>query len=81
MKENERMQRRRFLRTAALGSAAATAALTSMIPRKAFSQGKEKWRVINAWSQKPDAHMELFAKMVSEGTEGLITIEFYGPER
>jgi len=79
MKEDERMQRRKFLRTVALGGVATTAALTSIFPRKAFSQSKEEWRVINAWSQKPNAHMELFAKMVSEGTEGLITIKFYGP--
>jgi TRAP-type mannitol/chloroaromatic compound transport system substrate-binding protein len=79
MKEDERMQRRRFLRTVALGGVATTASLTSIIPRKAFSQSKEEWRVINAWSQKPNAHMVLFAKMVSEGTEGLITIKFYGP--
>ncbi len=79
MKENGKMQRRRFLRTVALGGVATTATLTSIIPRKAFSQSKEEWRMINAWSQKPNAHMELFAKMVSEGTEGLITIKFYGP--
>jgi TRAP-type mannitol/chloroaromatic compound transport system substrate-binding protein len=79
MKENGRMQRRRFLRTVALGGAAATATLTSIIPRKAFSQSKEEWRMINMWSQKPNANMKLFSKMVSEGTEGLITIKFYGP--
>ena len=79
MKENERMQRRMFLRTVTVGGLATAATLTSMSPRKVFSQSKEEWRVINAWSQKPNAHMELFAKMVSEGTEGLITIKFYGP--
>ena len=47
MKKNGRMQRRKFLRTVALGGAAATAALTSIIPRKAFSQSKEEWRMIN----------------------------------
>ena len=79
MKENERIQRRMFLRTVALGSVATAATLTSLSPRKVFSQSKEEWRVINNWGQKPNDHMELFAKMVSEGTEGLITIKFYGP--
>jgi len=79
MKENKRMQRRMFLRTVAIGSVATAATLTSMSPRKVFSQSKEEWRVINNWGQKPNDHMKLFAKMVSEGTEGLITIKFYGP--
>ena len=47
MKENERMQRRMFLRTVALGGVATAATLTSMSPRKVFSQSKEEWRVIN----------------------------------
>lgn len=79
MKENIRMQRRMFLRTVALGGVATAATLTSMSPRKVFSQSKEEWRVINNWGQEPNDHMKLFAKMVSEGTEGLITIKFYGP--
>ena len=80
MKENERKQRRMFLRTVALGGVATTASLTSsMFPRKVFSQSKEEWRVINNWGQEPNDHLKLFAKMVSEGTEGLITIKFYGP--
>ena len=79
MKENKRMQRRMFLRTVALGGVATAATLTSMSPRKVYSQSKEEWRVINNWGQEPNDHMKLFAKMVSEGTEGLITIKFYGP--
>ncbi len=79
MKENERMQRRMFLRTVAIGSVATAATLTSMSPRKVFSQSKEEWRVINNWGQEPNDHMRLFAKMVYEGTDGLITINFYGP--
>jgi TRAP-type mannitol/chloroaromatic compound transport system substrate-binding protein len=79
MKDNESRQRRMFLRTVVSGGVATAATLTSMSPRKVFAQSKEEWRIINAWGQKPNAHMELFAKMVSEGTEGLITIKFYGP--
>ncbi len=79
MKENERMQRRMFLRTVTLGSVVTAATLASMSPRKVFSQSKEEWRVINNWGQEPNDHMKLFAKMVSEGTEGRITIKFYGP--
>jgi len=79
MKENKRMQRRMFLRTVALGSVATAATLTSMSPRQVFSQSKEQWKVINNWGQEPNEHMKLFAKMVSEGTQGLITIKFFGP--
>ena len=79
MKEIERKNRRMFLRAVALGGVATAATLTSISPRKVFSQSKEEWRVINAWGQEPDAHKKLFAKMVSEGTEGRITIKFYGP--
>ena len=81
MNDNRKMQRRMFLRTVALGGAAATATTltSSMFPRKAFSQSKEEWRVINNWGQEPNEHFKLFAKMVSEGTDGLITIKFYGP--
>ena len=79
MKENTKMQRRTFLRTVALGGVATAATLTSMSPSKVFSQSKEEWRVINNWGQEPDDHMKLFAKMVSEGTDGRITIKFYGP--
>ena len=68
-----------FLRTVALGGVATAATLTSMSPRKVFAQSKEEWRVINNWGQEPDDHKKLFAKMVSEGTEGLITIKYYGP--
>jgi TRAP-type mannitol/chloroaromatic compound transport system substrate-binding protein len=79
MKKDKKMERRVFLRTVALGSVATAATLTSMSPRKVFSQSKEEWRVINAWGQQPNDHMKLFAKMVSEGTDGFITIKFYGP--
>ena len=79
MKENKRMQRRRFLRTVALGGVATAATLTSISPHRAFSQSKEEWRAINNWGQEPNEHMKLFAKMVSEGTEGRVTIQFYGP--
>ncbi len=79
MKESKRMQRRTFLRTVAIGGAATAAALTSLPPRKVFSQSKEEWRMINNWGQEPNDHMRLFAKMVSEGTDGQITIKFYGP--
>ena len=79
MKENTKMQRRTFLRTVALGGVATAATLTSMSPSKVFSQSKEEWRVINNWGQEPDDHMKLFAKMVSEGTDGRITISYFGP--
>ena len=79
MKEDKKMQRRAFLRTVTLGGVATAATLTSISPRKVFSQSKEEWRAINNWGQEPNDHMKLFAKMVSEGTEGLITIKFYGP--
>ena len=79
MKENKRIERRMFLRTVALGGVATAASLTSISPRRAFSQSKEEWRAINNWGQEPNDHMKLFAKMVSEGTEGQVTIKFYGP--
>jgi TRAP-type mannitol/chloroaromatic compound transport system substrate-binding protein len=68
-----------FLRSVAIGGVATAATLTSMSPRKVFAQSKEEWRVINNWGQEPDDHKKLFAKMVSEGTDGRITIKFYGP--
>ena len=79
MEKDKQMQRRVFLRTVALGGVATAATLTSLSPRQVFSQSKEEWRVINAWGQEPDDHKKLFAKMVFEGTGGLITIKFYGP--
>jgi TRAP-type mannitol/chloroaromatic compound transport system substrate-binding protein len=79
MKEDERMQRRMFLRTVALGGVATTAALTSTFPSTAFSQSKEEWRMINIWAQEPNHNLKLFSKMVSEGSEGRIAIKFYGP--
>jgi TRAP-type mannitol/chloroaromatic compound transport system substrate-binding protein len=79
MKEDKRMQRRRFFQTIAYGGMATTAALTSTFPRPAFSQSNEEWRLINIWGQEPSPLMKSFAEMVSEGTEGQITIRFYGP--
>ena len=35
--------------------------------------------MINNWGQEPDDHMKLFAKMVSEGTDGRLTIKYFGP--
>ena len=78
MKEDKKIHRRMFLRTVALGGVATAATLTSMSPRKVFSQSKEEWRAITAWGEEPNEHMKLFAKMVNEGTEGLLTIKFYG---
>ena len=79
MKKISQMQRRTFLRTVALGGVATAATLTSMSPSSFFAQSKEEWRVINNWGQEPDDHMKLFAKMVSEGTDGRITISYFGP--
>ncbi|NNK95953.1 MAG: twin-arginine translocation signal domain-containing protein [Desulfobacterales bacterium] len=47
MKENTKIQRRTFLRAVAIGGVATAATLTSMSPRKVFSQSKEEWRAIN----------------------------------
>jgi len=79
MKRDESMQRRMFLRTVAAGSIATTAAIASTFPRPAIAQGKMEWRIINVWGEEPSPWLRLFAKLVSEESEGRMTIRCYGP--
>ncbi len=70
------MDRRKFLKTAAIGSAA-TAALAT----PAISQGKIEWRMVTAWPPNlpgPGTSANWLADKITNMSEGKLTVKVYG---
>ena len=67
------MQRRKFLRTAGVGSAAVAATATLAAPAIAQSMPDLNWRMTSSFPKSLDTlwgGAEYFAKLVSEMTDG-----------
>jgi TRAP-type mannitol/chloroaromatic compound transport system substrate-binding protein len=72
------MQRRKFLKGAAVGAAAGATA--AAFPAPAISQGRVEWRMVTTWPKNfpgQGTGAERFAKAVTEATDGRLTIKVF----
>ncbi len=72
------MERRKFIRGAALGGAAATAAST--FPKPAISQNRMEWRMVSSWPKGLPGlgtGAERLAARIGELTDGRLTVKYY----
>lgn len=70
------MNRRKFLKTAAIGSAA-----TAMLATPAISQGRMEWRMVTAWPPNlpgPGTSANWLADKITKMSEGKLTVKVYG---
>ncbi|HSR72392.1 MAG TPA: TRAP transporter substrate-binding protein [Kiloniellales bacterium] len=74
--------RRDFLRTAAVGTAAAaTAAATATFPRPALSQNRLQWRMQTTWPKNfpgLGTGANKLAEFIGRASDGRLTVEVYG---
>ena len=74
------MQRRKFIRTAAVGGATVAAAATVAAPAIAQSAPELKWRMASSFPKSLDTifgSAEIFTKYVSEATDGKFQIRLF----
>eukprot|EP01137_Pigoraptor_chileana_P007748 Opistho-2@3606 len=74
------MQRRKFIRTAAVGGASVAAAGTLAAPAIAQSAPELKWRMASSFPKSLDTifgSAEIFTKYVSEATDGKFQIRLF----
>lgn len=70
------MDRRKFLKTAAIGSAA-----TATLAAPAISQGRTEWRMVTAWPPNlpgPGTSANWLADKITKMSEGKLTVKVYG---
>ncbi len=74
------MQRRKFIRTAGIGTAAVAATGTLAAPAIAQSSPEVKWRMASSFPKSLDTIFgsgELFTKYVSDATDGKFQIRLF----
>ena len=73
------MERRTFLKSAALGSAG-VAATATVFPTPAISQGKMEWRMVTSWPKGLPGlgtAADRLAKRITDATDGRLTIKVF----
>lgn len=74
------VERRKFLKSAALGGVAATAAAAASFPKPAISQGRMEWRMVTTWPKNfpgLGVSAERIAQRISEMTDGRLTVRVF----
>ena len=79
----EKIQRRKFLKTAAVGGVAlaATATAASSFPKPALSQGAKQWRMQTTWPKNfpgLGTGANKLAEYIGKASGGRLTVEVYG---
>src|SRR5579871_6286914 len=76
----EKMQRRKFIRTAGVGAASVAAASTVAAPAIAQSMPEVKWRLTSSFPKSLDTlygGSELFAKMIGEMSDNKFQVRVF----
>lgn len=75
------LERRDFIKGAALGSAAATAAVATAFPKPALSQNRIKWRMQTTWPKNfpgLGTGANKLAEFITSASDGRLEVEVYG---
>jgi TRAP-type mannitol/chloroaromatic compound transport system substrate-binding protein len=74
------MERRNFLKGAAIAGVATAGAAASSLPRPAISQGREEWRMVTTWPKNfpgLGTGAERVAQRITTMSEGRLTVKVY----
>lgn len=80
MKVRMDVKRRRFLKTAALGGAAAAASVASSFPAPAIAQDKREWKMVTSWPKGlpgVGTGAERLAQRITDMSGGRLTVKVY----